>query len=59
MNIAIPYSFKRKLCVKRKQKRKIDQYKSMVNQIVDSGRAEVNGNIFTSIADLTAAFYKN
>jgi hypothetical protein len=59
MNIAIPYSFKRKLCVKRTHKRKIELYKEKVNQIMAFGKAEHKGIEFKSVADLTSAFYKN
>lgn len=59
MNIAIPYSIKRKLCAKRTQKRKIELYKEKVNQIMAFGKAEHKGIEFKSVADLTSAFYKN
>jgi hypothetical protein len=59
MNIAIPYSIKRKLCNKRAKKRKIDLYKGKVNQIMAFGKAEHKGIEFKSVADLTSAFYKN
>ncbi|MBB2951930.1 hypothetical protein FHR29_002662 [Sphingobacterium sp. JUb56] len=59
MNIAIPYSIKRKLCNKRAKKRKIDLYKGKVNQILILGQAEYQGRNYTSIADLTAVFYNN
>lgn len=59
MNLQIPYSFKRKLCVKRTKKRKIELYKEKVNQIMAFGKAEHEGIEFKSVADLTSAFYKN
>ncbi|CDS91583.1 hypothetical protein BN1088_140016 [Sphingobacterium sp. PM2-P1-29] len=59
MNIAIPYSIKRKLCVKRTHKRKIELYKEKVNQIMAFGKADHKGIQFKSVADLTSAFYKN
>ncbi|MNL05889.1 hypothetical protein D3C87_1265050 [compost metagenome] len=59
MNIAIPYSIKRKLSVKRTHKRKIELYKEKVIQIMAFGKAEHKGIEFKSVADLTSAFYKN
>lgn len=59
MNIAIPYSIKRKLSVKRTHKRKIELYKEKVNQIMAFGKVEHKGIEFKSVADLTSAFYKN
>ncbi|WP_166785121.1 hypothetical protein [Sphingobacterium psychroaquaticum] len=57
MILSIPYSFKRKLCLKRMRSRQLIEYKSMVDQILAVGHADFNGTVFTSIADLTTAYY--
>jgi len=55
----LPYSFKRKQCSKRIQKRKLEEYKCTVDKIIVCGHAELNGTVFNSVADLTMAFYNN
>jgi len=59
MKFTLPYSFsyKRKLCFKRLQKRKIEMYRKKVDQIIADGHTDLNGTVFTSIADLTTEFY--
>ncbi len=57
IGITPSYAFKKKRCLKRMQKRELEKYKEYVQEIIKNGEAEINGNFFTSIADLTIAFY--
>jgi len=57
MLITPSYAFKKKLCLKRIQKRALAKYKECVQEIIQNGEVKINGNSFTSIADLTMAFY--
>lgn len=51
------YAFKKKRCLKRIEKRELAKYKECVQQIIQGGNTEINGQSFSSIADLTIAFY--
>lgn len=57
--LSIPYSQKKKMCLKRIQKRQLKSYKNCVQQIVETGKVEINGSVINSIADLTIAFYSS
>lgn len=57
IGITPSYAFKKKRCLERIQKRALAKYKECVQEIIQNGEAEINGNFFTSIADLTIAFY--
>jgi len=51
------YALKKKHCLKRIEKRELTKYKECVQQIIQKGKTDINGKSFSSIADLTIAFY--